>query len=302
MSKPCASEWLLSQNKYTTDLSGDPQLSGATTSGVTISVSSVKGGVGKTSVAVKLAKMMVANGRRVLLIDCDYNLSNTLLKLNLPVSNNFFSLISAEKEFDDCLYKEGNFHLLSGCNGNLELFDNGLEYDYLVIDIINQHRDKYDFVILDCPAGISRATLNLNAYSDYRFIVVTPDKSSVTDSYSLMKILSIRHNIKQNHLLLNKVSSVGQFKRIVKTMSETVGNYLNCQLSLLGGIQLATEAVDKFDQVLFQEGKSGLHKNFLNVLKRFDEEHSNRMSRHFPLRGKRMFDMDGMEYEVPQIS
>jgi flagellar biosynthesis protein FlhG len=299
MSKQCASEWLLSQNKYSGSDDSEWEVNGSSPAGITISISSGKGGVGKTSVAVKLAKMMVAQGRRVLLIDCDYNLSNTLLKLNLPVSNNFFSLISAEKEFDECLYKDGGFHLLSGCNGNLELFDNGLEYDYLVIDIINQHRDKYDYVLLDCPAGISRSTLNLNAYSDYRFIVVTPDKSSVTDSYSLMKILSIRHKIKQNHLLLNKVSSARQYKRIVKSMSETVDNYLNCQLSLLGGIPLEREAVDLFDQILFSEGKNSLHQYFLKVLKRFDEEHSSRSSQPFLPGGQQTHDVDGMEHEVP---
>ena len=179
--RPNTSEWLLSQNKYQ-----DKKTSQKAT---TISITAGKGGVGKTSVAVKFAKTLSSMGYKVLLIDCDYNLSNTVVKLGLPVTNDFYDLISARKDFDECVFKMGSFHLLAGCNGNIEIFKRGLELDRIIIDILVTHEREYDYILLDCPAGISKGTLTLNAYSDYRFVVVIPDKSSVTDSYSLIKIL-----------------------------------------------------------------------------------------------------------------
>lgn len=262
--RPSPSEWLLSQNKY----HGKKTLSKATT----ISITAGKGGVGKTSVAVKWAKLLSDQGYKVLLIDCDYNLSNTVVKLGLPVTNDFYDLISARKEFIDCVFKMGNFHLLAGCNGNIDIFKRGLELDRIIIDILVTHEREYDFILLDCPAGISKETLTLNAYSDYRFVVVTPDKSSVTDSYSLMKILNKEFGVNDNHLLLNKISTDVQYQRMVKTLTETVENFLSCSLHVLGGLQKEEGPVDSFDRILLEEEKSSLHKNFVKIVSKFTEE------------------------------
>jgi flagellar biosynthesis protein FlhG len=258
------SDWLISQNKY--------QSKKTSQKAKTISITAGKGGVGKTSVSLKLAKLLAANGFKTLLLDCDYNLSNTVVKLGLPVTNYFYELVSAQKEFEDCVYKDGNLHLLSGCNGNIDLFNKNLEIDRIIIDILVNHEKDYDYILLDCPAGISKETLTLNAYSDYRFVVVTPDKSSVTDSYSLIKILNKEFGVNENHLIVNKVSSEPQYQRMVKTLSETVESFLNCRLHILGGITNVEAPVDQFDSLLLQGENSSLHKNFMKIVKKFTEE------------------------------
>lgn len=262
--RPSPSEWLLAQNKYT----GKKTLQKATT----ISITAGKGGVGKTSVAVKWAKLLADQGYKVLLVDCDYNLSNTVVKLGLPVTNDFYDLISAQKEFTDCVFKMGSFHLLAGCNGNIEIFKKGLELDRIIIDILVTHEKEYDYIILDCPAGISKETLTLNAYSDYRFVVVTPDKSSVTDSYSLIKILNKEFGVNDHHLLLNKISNDVQYQRMVKTLTETVEHFLSCSLHVLGGLRKEEGPVDSFDRILLEEENSALHKNFIKIVSKFTEE------------------------------
>src|SRR5690606_29425158 len=223
-----ASEWLISQNKFNKDASAPKRRAR------TISVTGGKGGVGKTSIALKMAKMLAKQGQKVLLIDCDTNLSNTAVKLGLPITDSFMDLVTAKKTFEECLHVDGNFHLLSACNGNLELFEKELEYDRLLIDVISAHERDYDFILLDCPAGLSKISLTLNAYSDQRIIVVTPDRSSITDSYSLMKILNTRFGVNENHLLVNKVSSLAQYQRMVRTLGETVENFLTARLRVLG--------------------------------------------------------------------
>lgn len=264
LKKSSPSDWLASQNKYSSKKTSNKAK--------TISVTAGKGGVGKTSVAVKMAKVLSNSGYKVLLLDCDTNLSNTVVKLGLPITSYFYELISAQREFNDCLHKDGNLHLLAGCNGSIDLFKKSLEIDRVIIDILVNHEKEYDYIILDCPAGITKETLTLNAYSDYRFVVVTPDKSSVTDSYSLIKILNKEFGVNDNHLLINKISSEPQYQRMIKTLSETVETFLKCRLHILGGVEKVESPVDHFDTVFLNQENNSLHKNFVNIVKRFTEE------------------------------
>lgn len=264
LKKSNPSDWLVSQNKY--------QSKKTRSKAKTISITAGKGGVGKTSVAVKMARLLADSGYKVLLLDCDTNLSNTVVKLGLPITNYFYELISAQREFDDCLHKDGNLHLLSGCNGSIDLFNKSLEVDRIIIDILVNHERDYDYIILDCPAGITKETLTLNAYSDFRFVVVTPDKSSVTDSYSLIKILNKEFGVNDNHLLINKISSEPQYQRMVKTLSETVETFLKCRLHILGGVKNEEVPVDQFDSCLLHQENSSLHKNFVKIVRKFTEE------------------------------
>ncbi|MBP9679866.1 MAG: AAA family ATPase [Bacteriovorax sp.] len=288
LKKSNPSDWLVSQNKYQSKKTG--------LKAKTISVTAGKGGVGKTSVAVKMARLMASSGYKVLLLDCDTNLSNTVVKLGLPINNYFYELISAQRDFDDCLHKDGNLHLLSGCNGSIDLFNKNLEVDRIIIDILVNHERDYDYIILDCPAGITKETLTLNAYSDYRFVVVTPDKSSVTDSYSLIKILNKEFGVNDNHLLINKVSSEPQYQRMVKTLSETVETFLKCRLHILGGIKNEEIPVDQFDSVLLEQENSSLHKNFVKIVKKFtDEIEGAALGRDFDLSSK---NSQSLEHDV----
>ncbi len=244
------------------------------TKAVTVSITGGKGGVGKTSISLKMVKELARTGKKTLLIDCDYNLSNTAIKLGLPINNTFYSLVSAEKTFDECLYKDGNFHLLSACNGSIDLFDTDFRLEQMIIDIISSHEGEYDYIFLDCPAGLSRESLTLNAYCDHRIMVVTPDRASITDSYSLVKVLSHKFGVNENHLMVNMLNSKSQYTRVVKTLSETIENYLGCRTKVLGGIKKLNTIANHFDNHFLGAGKNDHHNNFLQVVKRFTDEMS----------------------------
>lgn len=237
-----------------------------------ISITGGKGGVGKTSIALKTAQELAKSGYRTLLIDCDSNLSNTAIKMGLPLDNKFEKLLSAELAFEDCLIQNGNFHLLPACNGSVEVFETKLRFDQIVIDIMNSHEHEYDFILLDCPAGVSREILTLNAHCDHRWIIVTPDKSSITDSYSLMKLLATRFGILDNHLIVNMYQSDRQFQRVFTTLSETVENFLEGRLQILGGIPKLDVSAESFDTFFLSENKNEWHKNFVKLLYGFTEK------------------------------
>lgn len=237
-----------------------------------ISITGGKGGVGKTSIALKMAQEMAIAGYKILLIDCDSNLSNTAIKLGLPLDNKFEKLLSAEATFEDCVIQQGNFHLLPACNGSNEVFDARLRFDQIITDIITSHEHEYDYILLDCPAGVARDVLTLNAYCDYRFIVVAPDKSSITDSYSLIKLLFNRFGIKNNHLIVNMYQNEKQLHKVITTLTETVGNFLGAKMHYLGAIPKLDVSGDTFDTFFLSESKNPWHKNFVKLLYEFTEK------------------------------
>jgi flagellar biosynthesis protein FlhG len=237
-----------------------------------ISITGGKGGVGKTSIALKAAQELASAGHRTLLIDCDSNLSNTAIKLGLPLDNKFEKLLSAEASFEECLIQRGNFHLLPACNGSVEVFENKLNFDDIIMDIISSHEHEYDYILLDCPAGVSREMLTLNAFCDHRWVVVTPDKSSITDSYSLVKLLATKFGIKENHLLVNMYQNEKQYQKVVSTLSETIENFLGVRTQVLGGILKLDVSHGGFDTFFLSENKNEWNKNFAKLLYGFTEK------------------------------
>jgi len=247
-------------------------LKNSTKKTVKLSITGGKGGVGKTSIALKTGLDLAKAGFKTLVIDCDSNLSNTAIKLGTPITNNFERLIKAQVTFEECLVQNGRFHLLPTCNGSLELFESRLNFDEIIIDIIQAHEDEYDYIILDCPAGISRESLNLNAYCDFRWMIVTPDKASITDSYSLIKVLFHKYHVQENHLLINMFQNETQRNKVAQTLSDTVRNFLGMPLHQLGGIPRLDVSAETFDTFFLSEAKSDLNKNFAKILYKFTEQ------------------------------
>jgi flagellar biosynthesis protein FlhG len=265
MSFESAEEWLsqlhqdLKQNKR---------------NGRVISVTGGKGGVGKSTLSIKLAQTLAKTGEKVLLVDSDVNLSNIAVKLGEPLTDDFFQLLMSQKDFNSCLIKKDGVDILPGCNGNVDIFKGELSLDKILIDIIDTHRYEYDFVIIDSPAGLSTLTLNLNAYSDDRFVIVNPDNSSMTDAYSLMKLLSQQYGSKDFHLIVNKVSNSKQYYKVIRGLGDTVDRFLGSRLNILGTIPFSDVGGDLFDKMLFSAEKSSIDKNFVHIIEKYTEKHS----------------------------
>ena len=266
------SEWLQSFSTSSNPLKKSELRRASDFACIKISITGGKGGVGKTSIALKTAQELASAGYRTLIIDCDSNLSNTAIKLGLPLENKFEKLLSAQATFEECLIQKGNFHLLPACNGSVELFESKLNLDEIIIDIIASHEHEYDYILLDCPAGVSREALTLNAYCDHRWVVVTPDKSSITDSYSLVKLLATRFGIKENHLLVNMYQNEKQYQKVVQTLSETIENFLGARTHILGGIAKVDVDASGFDTFFLSENKNEWNKNFVKLLYGFTEK------------------------------
>ncbi len=223
----------------------------------TIAILSGKGGVGKTSFSLRLAHELSRANKKVLLIDCDYNLSNTLLKLNTNTKSKFSAYLEKEANLYDCMVQIQNFHLLPTCNGNIDIFDKKYRIQNEIINIVDQSEKHYDFILLDCPAGIAKETLNLAAFCDLRTILITPDKSSLADSYSLTKILIQRYGADVNRFVLNKVRNQSVYEKVSRTFDNTCRKFMNEEAHFLGYLPYLDVESKYFDQeFVFGENNS----------------------------------------------
>ncbi len=235
----------------------------------TVSICSGKGGVGKTSICLRMARELAESGYKTLVVDCDYNLSNISLKLGLNFQSKFSSYLENQISLSDCLLRVENFWILPTCNGDWSIFDQHKRVNTELIKILDILEAEYDFILLDCPAGIHKENVNLFAYGQQQIVVLTPDRSSLADAYSMIKILNQRYGISKIHICINQVQDSIQGKRVLHSIDSTVQRFLSCQLNLLGTLPKVNYRAEFFDlEFIFRENNT-IYNNFLKIRENF---------------------------------
>lgn len=154
-----------------------------------ISITSGKGGVGKTSVSANLGIELAARGARTAVLDCDFGLANLALSMGLEPRHTLKNVVDGrplERAFTPG--PEG-LRVLAGCSGEQALVN--LDYESLADLAVGFDALPlaYDFLLLDNAAGISSGVLSINAAADETLLVITPDPSSMMDGYATIKLL-----------------------------------------------------------------------------------------------------------------
>ncbi len=266
MSTKNAFEWL---NSYRTNISQKEHPFSKRAK--SIAIASGKGGVGKTSMALKLSRALGESGKKVLCIDFDYNLSNTALKLGLRPSFGLYDYLSGQVELSSLILSTTYFDLVPGHHGDEKIAFGDENIERKIIDLLVQCEQDYDCIIIDCPAGVSREVLSLCAYADKRLVVVNPDISSLTDSYSMIKLLKNIHGIDHNFVLLNRIKDETQYCKIVKSLGETVERFLSGRLEFVGHVRDYGVDPESFDRQFFSSEKNDQSK-FFRIVSKLTEE------------------------------
>lgn len=167
-----------------------------------LSVTSGKGGVGKTQTVANLALALHEIGKEVLIFDGDMGLANIDIIYNISPPYNLKHLVDGSKSIDDVLFKspDGIF-ILPAASGIQELTNLDQAHKMNLISQIDQLEGRFDYVIIDTAAGISDNVMYLNSASQFILVVVTPEPTSITDAYALIKVLSTRYSEKDFILL-----------------------------------------------------------------------------------------------------
>lgn len=201
-----------------------------------IAITSGKGGVGKTNIAVNMAISYAQTGKRVILIDGDLGMANVNVLLGVSPKANLLDVVNNRRRMSDIVTDtEYGFQFIPGANG-FSRIANLKEEEMKTFAQEFSSLSNADIIILDTGAGIATNVLGLLSAADDVYVVTTPEPTSITDAYSVIKIIATemlenRPNLK---LIVNKVHSSSEGKRVAERIITIVGQFLNYQIDYLG--------------------------------------------------------------------
>lgn len=208
-----------------------------------IAVTSGKGGVGKTSISVNLALQLREQGKKVVILDADFGLANVEIMLGIRPQYNLADLIYRNMSIEEII-TEGPMGIgfISGGSGVQDLVN--LDKDKLkkLIAKLVKLDSLYDVVIIDTGAGISDSVIEFVLSSPEVLLVVTPEPTSITDAYSLLKAVNRKKEFNREQksikVITNRVENVEEGKEIFDKISIVVSKFLNIKMEYLGYIPL----------------------------------------------------------------
>lgn len=206
-----------------------------------ITVTSGKGGVGKSNTAINLAIQFRKMGQRVIILDADFGLANIEIMFGTVPKHNLCDLIYQGKNIKEIItWGPMEVGFISGGSGIAGLSNLSRDYLGYIINNLAELDTIADVIIVDTGAGISDAVLEFLVASGEILLVTTPEPTSITDSYSLLKALG-RHSrfsveMSQVKVIANKVDDQKDGERLFEKLNTVVGRYLKIPISYLGAI------------------------------------------------------------------
>lgn len=201
-----------------------------------IAITSGKGGVGKTNMSINLAIAYANLGKKVILIDGDMGMANVNVLLGVVPQYNMMDVINKKKTMSEIILDtEVGIKFIAGANGfsriaNLteeELKDFATQFSQL---------SNADIIIIDTGAGIANNVLQFVAASDEVYVVTTPEPTAITDAYGIIKIITTEFTDREINLklLVNRVHSADEAKRISDRIIKIVSQFLNYRVEYMG--------------------------------------------------------------------
>jgi flagellar biosynthesis protein FlhG len=192
------------------------------------SVTSGKGGVGKTNISVNLAVCLAKFGKRVVLLDADLGLANVDVLLGLTPPKNILHLLNGEASLSEVLFPTPyDFSILPASSGAAELCNLSMGQKFEFLDALDEMENDIDYLIVDTGAGIGDNVLYFNQAVQRRLVVLTPEPTALTDGYALIKSLKLNHSIEQFDLCVNMASDMKTAKEVFTRLHNACDHFLS---------------------------------------------------------------------------
>ncbi len=206
-----------------------------------ITVTSGKGGVGKTSLSVNLAIQLGRLGKRVVVFDADFGLANIEIMLGIRPKYNLADLMYRGKSIENIItYGPENIGFISGGSGINELANLTRDQVFSMIHRLEELDRIADVIIVDTGAGISDTVLEFVAASEEVLLVATPEPTSITDAYALLKTLNKKASYRPEKtvvkMVANQVRGEREAAELFEKLGVVVGKFLDVEVDFLGSV------------------------------------------------------------------
>lgn len=202
-----------------------------------ISVTSGKGGAGKTNVATNLAVALAGRRRDVMLLDADLGLANVDVLLGLQPSFNLSHVTNGEADID-CTIVEGpcGVRIVPASSGNKSMLDLPAASQAAIIQAFSELAIQPELLIVDTAAGISDSVARFIQASHHAFVVVCDEPSSITDAYALIKVFSREYGISRFNIVTNMTRSAAEGRRLFTKLNKVTTQFLDVVLRHAGNV------------------------------------------------------------------
>ena len=200
-----------------------------------VSITSGKGGVGKSNFAINFALALVEAGQKVVLIDLDIGMANLEILLGMNAKDHLIDMVKHKKNIWDVLEKGPNgLELISGGSGFEEILDLS-EHDtnYLFTEL-GRLEGYADIILFDTGAGLSKESQRCHLAADEIILVTTPEPTAITDAYSVVKILNHQDSNLQVRLVVNRVQNSKEGIAIANRVRMVTKQFLAKEIDVLG--------------------------------------------------------------------
>ncbi len=206
---------------------------------MSFAIISGKGGVGKTNLTLNLGYALYRASHSVLLMDCDLGLANLDILLGFSPEKNLQDLLLSNIEPTDIAHpiEKNGFDFLPATSGMPEVTDLDEATQSMLFDKMTTLATAYDFLMLDIGAGISPTVLRFTTMAREVMVVVTPEPTSITDAYAVIKALYSRHGVNRFHIVVNMADDYNIAKNCFSRLSTTCKKFLNLSVSHMGSIR-----------------------------------------------------------------
>jgi len=205
---------------------------------VSLCIMSGKGGVGKTNLALNLGLSLRDMGHKLLLMDCDLGLANLDVLLGLTPEKNLQDLLGGEVRPEDVLlHVEDGLDILPAASGVPELVEMDQNQRDNLFETLTDMIKSYDFLLLDLGAGISGTVLAMARMAQMRVVLVTPEPTSLTDGYAIIKVLNAKFGVRDFCVVVNQATAK-EAKETFERLNMACKNFLGFELVNLGHVRL----------------------------------------------------------------
>lgn len=203
--------------------------------GKIIAIASGKGGVGKTSLTLNMSRTLAKQGKKVLILDADLGLGNVDVQLGLTPSKDLSHVIAGTAKLQETIMQTPlGFDIIPGRSGSDTLpFLTNIER-HNVVKELSEVANYYDYILLDIAAGVGDEILVFARFADYTALIATPDPSSITDAYAVIKMLKLRHDITNCKIIINQATSEVDALRTYEKLRIATDRFLQIQTPLIG--------------------------------------------------------------------